>query len=164
MAISIPLNDYLADTHVDYDILKHKHTTNAIDTAYNSRISMASLAKAVVLQDTSGEYLMAVMPSQNKLQLKWICQQLHREFDLAPVQDLKDIFQDCDLGAIPAVGRAYKMQTVCDEQLLAPPCVYIEGGDHQALIKLKQDQFARLMKGVPHYSISMTSPPEHSVA
>ncbi|OMH32756.1 aminoacyl-tRNA deacylase [Motiliproteus sp. MSK22-1] len=164
MAISITLNDYLSNTHVDYDILKHKHTTNAFDTAYKSQISMANLAKAVVLQDADGEYLMAVLPSQNKLKLKWISRQLHRRFNLAPEQDLKSIFQDCDLGAIPAVGNAYKMKTICDEQLLESSCVYIEGGDHQALIKLKQDQFAQLMKDVPHHKISKPFIHEHRVA
>ena len=163
MAISITLSEYLAHTDVDYNILKHKHTTNSIDTAYKAQISMANLAKAVVLQDGGGEYLMAILPSQNRLKLKWLSREMHRQFDLAPETALKVIFQDCDPGAIPALGVAYQIPTVCDDQLLESPCVYIEGGDHEALIKLQKDQFARLMKGIPHLRISRISQQEHSV-
>ncbi len=157
MAISMTLSDYLASAHIDYDILKHKQTTNSIDTAYKAHISLSTLAKAVVLQDDQGAYLMAVVPSHNRIKLNWISKSLARRYSLASEKELKKLFRDCELGAIPAVGSAYSLDTICDEQLLEEPCVYIEGGDHQALIKLSGDEFARLMQDIPHDRISTMS-------
>ncbi len=154
MAIATSLSDYLAKSHINYDVVKHKHTSNSIDTAYNAHIPMAELAKAVVLQDEQGDYLMAVVPATHRLKLNWVSRQLKHRYSLASEQDLRNLFTDCDLGAIPAMGPAYHIRSIYDDQLLDEPCVYIEGGDHQALIKLEQEQFSRLMEGLPHERIS----------
>ncbi|MEH6628518.1 MAG: YbaK/EbsC family protein [Motiliproteus sp.] len=154
MAISNPLSDYLNTSHIDYDVLMHKHTTNAIDTAYSAQIPMQSLAKAVLLEDSSGNYLMAAVPCQNKLNLKRLKTKLSKKFNLASEAKLKQLFDDCEPGAIPALGQPYKIPTICDDSLLEQSCVYIEGGDHQALLKFSQDQFCRLLGDSPHDIIS----------
>ncbi|WP_207063064.1 aminoacyl-tRNA deacylase [Motiliproteus sp. SC1-56] len=158
MTMSMTLSEYLADHHADYNLLKHKHTTNAFDTAYTAHIPMEHLAKAVVLEDTDGHHLMAVVPSMRRLKLRRINRKLGRNFRLVSEVELKALFQDCDLGAIPAMGQAYEMDTICDEDLLNQPYVYIEAGDHEELIKLERAEFQRLMSGQLHDYISLDSP------
>ncbi len=154
MAISNPLSDYLSRSDIDYDVLKHKHTNNAIDTAYSAQIPMDRLAKAVLLEDNSGNYLVAVLPCQNRISLQQLNNKLSKDYNLAPEAELHRIFDDCEPGAIPAVGQPYKIPTICDDSLLDQPCVYIEGGDHQALLKFSHDQFCRLLGNSPHDVIS----------
>jgi Ala-tRNA(Pro) deacylase len=119
---------------------------------------MAHLAKAVVLKDETGHRLMAVVPSMNHLKLRWINKKMNHHYDLVGEMELKELFRDCELGAIPALGQAFQMETICDDQLLDEPVVYLEGGDHEALIKLRQDEFSALMASVHHDRISMNNP------
>ncbi|MCW8885516.1 MAG: YbaK/EbsC family protein [Motiliproteus sp.] len=154
MAISIPLTEYLRDTHIEYDVLKHKATTNAMDTAYSAHIPIDSLAKGVILKDHRGNYLMAAVPCHNRLNLSSLNQKRSSHYNLASESQIKQLFGDCELGAIPACGQPYELETICDDQLLNQPAVYIEAGDHCALLKFKQEQFKQLMANARHDLIS----------
>lgn len=158
MTMSTTLRNYLADQRADYSLLKHKHTTNTLDTAEKAHIPLANLAKAVVLKDQQGRHLMAVVPSMHRLRLRWLNRKLGRSFRLVGERELRTLFVDCDLGAIPAFGQAYAMETICEEQLLQQRHVYIEAGDHEELIKLEHDEFQRLMADQPHDRISIDFP------
>ena len=60
------------------------------------------------------------------------------------------LFYDCDLGAVPALGKAYEVETVVDDTLLRQPEIYFEGGDHEALVHLSGRDFRALMADLPH--------------
>ncbi len=158
MAMSMSLNQYLSRKQVDYDVLKHKHTTNSFDTAYTAHIPMAHLAKAVILRDENDRYMMAVVPSMNKVKLRWLNKKLNRRFQLVSERELRSLFEDCELGAIPALGDAFNLDMICDDQLLEEPYVYIEAGDHEELVKLDHEQFNQLMRETRHARISTSAP------
>jgi prolyl-tRNA editing enzyme YbaK/EbsC (Cys-tRNA(Pro) deacylase) len=50
-----------------YEKMKHSEAFTALDAAVASRISGREMAKAVVLHDGSGRYLMAVVPATCRL-------------------------------------------------------------------------------------------------
>jgi Ala-tRNA(Pro) deacylase len=60
------------------------------------------------------------------------------------------LFADCELGAIPPMGRAYGMETIVDDSLAEQPDVYFEAGDHVSLIHVNAMAFQRLMAGARH--------------
>jgi len=64
---------------------------------------------------------------------------------LAHEDGVREVFRDCDHGAIPPVGMAYGTQTWLDDSLLAHADVYFEAGDHQELVHMSTDQFMELM-------------------
>jgi Ala-tRNA(Pro) deacylase len=45
---------------------------------------------------------------------------------------------------------AWGVETVVDDDLDENAEVYIEGGDHETLIRMSGDQFSALMKGARH--------------
>ena len=69
-----------------------------------------------------------------------------RDLELVQEWELRGLFKDCEVGAIPAACPAYGMETYLDESLVAQPDVYLEGGDHEALIHMRIDQFLDLME------------------
>jgi Ala-tRNA(Pro) deacylase len=86
-----------------------------------------------------------VIPSSHHLLLAAICEQTGRKLVLADEDEIREVFKDCDVGAIPPVAMAYGMHTYLDDILLKQPDIYFEAGDHQELVHMNIDQFADLM-------------------
>ena len=153
MAIALTLQDYLTKSGIEYELIAHKPTTTTMATAEVSHIPGDQVAKSVVLEDDQG-YVMVVLPTTHYVELDVISRQLQRDLDLAPEDELADLFPDCDLGAIPPVGEAYGVQVLMDESLGFCPDVYFESGDHRHLIHMKGKEFRQLLHDAPHGQFS----------
>ena len=75
MAIAITLKSYLDSHHIQYDTVEHVHTESAIDSAKSAHVPPHQMAKAVVLEDDAG-YIVSVLPSNNRLNLGWVNEEL----------------------------------------------------------------------------------------
>jgi len=153
MAIAITLKSFLEDHHVEYDMVKHVHSSTALESAHAAHVPSHQVAKAVVLEDEKG-YIVSVMPSTNRLDLEWVNETLGRKLVMADEDELPHLFQDCDLGAVPALSNAYGLEVIWDEQLTNASEIYIEAGDHENLIHMHGDEFCKLMEDLPHAIIS----------
>ena len=153
MAIAITLKSFLEDHHVEYDMVKHIHSSTALESAHSAHVPSHQVAKAVVLEDESG-YIVSVLPSTNRLDLEWVNESLGRKLEMAPENELRDLFDDCEFGAVPALSNAYGLDVIWDEQLTTASEIYIEAGDHENLIHMHGDDFFKLMEDVPHSIIS----------
>ena len=153
MAIATTLKSFLEDHHVEYDMVKHQHSSTALESAHAAHVPSHQVAKAVVLEDANG-YIVSVMPSTNRLDLEWVNETLGRNLEMADEDELPNLFQDCDLGAVPALSNAYGLDVIWDEQLTNASEIYIEAGDHENLIHLHGDEFCKLMEDLPHAIIS----------
>jgi len=153
MAIAITLKSYLDSHDVEYDTVEHPHTESAVDSAKSAHVPAHQMAKAVVLEDNEG-YIVSVLPSNNRLNLGWVNEELQRELKLATEPELKELFKDCETGAVPALSNAYGLQVIWDDQLKYASDIYIEAGDHEHLIHLKGRDFKQLMDKLPHSVIS----------
>ncbi len=149
MTMAATVKRYLDDHHIAYDLTTHLRTGSSLRTATVASISPHRLAKAVVLED-GDEYLMAVLPADRRVQLGTLRTQLGRNVGLATERDVAARFPDCALGAVPPLGPAYGMQTIVDDELDREPEVYLEAGDHEALMRLSHDDFHRLMQPALH--------------
>lgn len=149
MAMALTLWEYLKEHDIDYDVRAHPHSGGSMETAAAAHVPGDQLAKSVVLEDEDG-YVMAVLPSTCRLQLGMLHKQLHRTLGLATEAELEGLFKDCEIGAIPPIGRAYGMETIWDESLADCEDVYFEAGDHTGLVHLSGTEFRKLMEGLPH--------------
>lgn len=156
MAIAITLQEYLSDMDVDYDILKHAHTEVSTQTARIAHIPGEQLAKSVVLEDENGRYLLAVIPSNRHVSLGKLHQQYKIRMGLATEAELEEIFDDCELGAVPPVGDPYGIDVIMDNSLEQCSDVYFEAGDHVNLVHLSGESFQRLMNKARHGSFTKT--------
>lgn len=144
MAIAITLKEYLRSHHADFKVTAHHHTGCSIDTAAAAHVPGDLLAKSVLLKDDLG-YVMAVLPSTCHVAFNTLNQRMGRHLQLAREWELEELFEDCEPGAIPAIGPAYGLKTVIDERLTAHQEVYFEAGSHEDLIHMQTDQFLSLM-------------------
>ncbi len=153
MAIAMTLERYLSDHGVDYDVLTHKPTQSSMETAQESHISGACLAKGVVLKTEDG-YLLAVLPASRQISIRDLREGLDQRIGLASEEEVEELFSDCELGAVPAIGAAYGLDTIIDDSLDDLHDVYLEGGDHMTLVHLEFGEFMKAMGDAPHARIS----------
>ncbi len=153
MMMAPNLQDFLAEQQVAYDVIAHTHTGSSMETAEAAHVPGDRVAKGVLLEDERG-YLLAVVPSTHHVEVGVLGRQLHRSLRLATEPELKALFGDCELGAVPPVGEPYGLTSVVEDELSAQPEVYFEAGDHEHLIRLTQAEFTRLMSSatMTHFS------------
>ncbi len=153
MAIATTLKSFLEEHHIEYDMVKHIHSGTALESAHSAHVPSYQMAKAVVLEDAGG-YIVSVLPSNNRLDLEWVNETLGRKLEMAHEDELLNLFQDCEVGAVPALSNAYGLDVIWDDQLTSASEIYIEAGDHENLIHMQGDSFRKLMEDLPHSIIS----------
>jgi Ala-tRNA(Pro) deacylase len=153
MVIAKTLTNYLDERRVRYSLREHAHSATAVESAHAARLPPHQIAKAVVLCDDKG-YVLSVVPASHSLELDWVNRALGRDLELACEKEFRNLFADCEPGAVPALGEAYGIQVIWDDELAYTADVYIEAGDHEHLIWLERHEFNKLMASLPHSIIS----------
>ena len=69
MSIAPQLRQFLDQSKVEYDIIEHRPTKSAMETARSCDIPAERLAKAVLLDTDDEDHLLAVLPSDRRLEL-----------------------------------------------------------------------------------------------
>ncbi len=105
-----------------------------------------------------GGYVLAVLPASRHLHLTDLRDQLGDNVQMAKEFEIDGLFPDCAHGAIPAVGQCYGLSLLVDDSIEAAPDVYMEGGDHETLIRMSHSQFADLMAQAQHGRFSAQMP------
>lgn len=153
MAVAYTVIDYLQKNGIAYSVVAHSHTYSSKQTANTAHVPAERLAKAVVLTDPKG-YLMVVVPSNRYVEVRTLSKKLGRELALAEEVRIAPVFTDCELGAIPPIGPAYGMETVVDDSLVGQPEIYFEAGDHEELVRVRGEEFLRLLREAQHGQFS----------
>jgi len=146
MTIAANLAKFLEHRHIDFQMISHRPTGSSLQSARAAHVPPSQLAKAVLLDD--GEHLLlTVVPASCHVQLGDLRKQLGRPVRMAEEHQIAEIFDDCAPGAIPAVGPAYGLETILDEQLVEQPQVYFEAGDHEHLLRMEGGDFVAMLRG-----------------
>ncbi len=153
MAIAMKLKDYLEHEHIPYSVVTHPYSATSMQAAEEAHIPGDKLAKAVLLHDNGG-YVVAVVPATHKVKLGKLRNLYGRYFALASEDEIHQVFDDCSIGALPPVGKAYAAEVIVDDALDRNEDIYFEAGDHTSLVHVSRDDFHALMRGAPHDSIS----------
>ena len=144
MTTSKSITDFLAQAGADYSIVGHPHSESSDTTAEAAHISGEKLAKGILLKDNRG-YVLAVIPASHAMETGTLGQKIQRPLVMASETEIARVFADCEVGAIPVLGKAYGLTTVVDHALCSLDEIYFEAGDHEALIKIAGEDFQRFM-------------------
>lgn len=149
MAIPQTVNTFLEDLNVDFEIINHPASYSSKETARRAHIDEDHIAKAVIVKDKEG-YAMVVLPANENIKMHTLQKEMNRDFRLATETEIKKLLNDCETGAIPAIGQAYGLETYLDEQLTSLANIYFEAGDHENLVHINGDEFHQIFRGVRH--------------
>lgn len=153
MGIAASVRDYLDEAGVQYELVHHAYTPNSRRAAHAAAVNPDQLAKPVLLKDERG-FVMAIVPASRRVELPALSQRLGRKLNVSTERDVRDVFTDCQRGAVPALGQPYGVDVVWDDCLASCADVYFEAGDHTDLVHMSGKEFTFLMGRKPHGSIS----------
>ena len=156
MTIAANLKTYLEGRSVPYETLSHPHTQSSVDSADTAHVPRGQLAKAVIVKESDSGYLMVVVPSDVHVHLGRLHQLLGHEVGLATEEELVRLFPDCETGAIPPLGAAYRLRTLVDSSLMDQPDIFFESGDHRNLVKVSGEGFASLLDDAERVQVGTT--------
>ena len=140
------LLEFLDKNAVPYTLIKHAEAFTAQEIAETAHVSGKELAKTVMVK-LDGEMAMAVLPAENQVNFNLLREAAGAEtVSLALEKDFKELFPDCDLGAMPPFGNLYGMRVFVAGSLTKCERIAFNAGSHTELIKMMCADFARLVK------------------
>jgi Ala-tRNA(Pro) deacylase len=140
------LTEYLDSQNVQYSVIEHPSAYTAQEIAASASIPGQQMAKTVMIK-IDGKMAMAVLPAPERVNFAALIAFTGAErVELASEQDFKDMFPDCELGAMPPFGNLYGMPIYAAESLAEEVDIAFCGGTHTELVRMSFNDFERLAK------------------
>jgi len=140
------LKEFLDSHSIKYVTISHSRAFTAQETATSAHIPGKELAKTVMVK-MNGTMAMAVLPASYKI-----------DFDLlkkvagvgmvvlASEREFKDMFPECEVGAMPPFGNLYGMDVFVEKSLTEDKEIAFNAGSHRELVKMLYKDFEKLVR------------------
>lgn len=139
------LKDFLDKNKTKYVSIKHSPTYTAQEIAASAHIPGKELAKTVMVK-LDGKLAMAVLPASFRVDLNRLKDAAGVSVvEIANEQDFKNLFPECELGAMPPFGNLYDMDVYVAQSLAEDEEIAFNAGSHTELIKLAYKDFEKLV-------------------
>jgi len=140
------LKEYLDRYHIKYVTISHSPVYTAQEIAASAHIPGKELAKTVMVK-IDGRMAMAVLPASYKVDFDLLKKAAGASsVGLASEEEFKDIFPDCEIGAMPPFGNLYGMDVFVASSLAEDGEIAFNAGSHSELIRLAYKDFERSAK------------------
>ena len=136
----------LKQEHIEYVTIPHSTAFTAQEAAASAHVPGIEFAKTVIVK-IDGKLAMVVLPRLYKINLGLLKQETEaHQVELASEEDFKDLFPECETGAMPPFGNLYGMDVYVEESLLEDSEITFNAGSHSELIQLSYYDFERLVQ------------------
>jgi len=140
------LKDFLDSNNIKYLTISHSAAYTAQQIAATAHIPGKELAKTVMVK-IDGKMSMAVLPASCKVDFNLLKKTAGaKKVELASEEEFKDMFPECEVGAMPPFGNLYGMEVFVEKNLAEDKEIAFNAGSHTELIKLTYSDFERLVK------------------
>lgn len=139
------LKKFLDDHSIKYITIQHSPAYTAQNIAELAHIPGKDMAKTVIVK-LDDKYAMAVLPASSKVDLDYLKRGVHAdEVGIATESEFKDMFPDCEVGAMPPFGNLYDMDVYVAEKLTDDEEIAFNAGSHTELVKMSYKDYADLV-------------------
>ena len=139
------LKEFLDSNNVKYVTISHSPAYTAQAIAASAHVSGKELAKTVMIK-VGGKMAMAVLPASYQVDFDLMKEAVgSKEIELATEAEFKDLFPECEVGAMPPFGNLYDMPVYSAAKLAEDDEIAFNAGSHTELIKLGYKDFERLV-------------------
>jgi Ala-tRNA(Pro) deacylase len=140
------LKEYLDSQGIKYVSIIHSPAYTAQEVAASAHIRGKAMAKTVMVK-VDGKMAMVVLPASVKVNFALLKEVTGAHaVELASEQEFKDLFPECEPGAMPPFGNLYGMEVFVAEPLTHDVEIAFNAGSHTELIKLAYTDFENLVR------------------
>lgn len=138
------IQEFLSRQQVPFQRMVHQPAPSSSRRANSVRTTGRQVAKSVLLRNADGQFLMAVLPADKKIDWSRLEHTTGKTgWNLATEQQAGSIFEDCETGAWPPFGALYGIHTVVDDSFSPGSHILIEGNHRHEDFKLSFDDYLR---------------------
>ncbi len=149
MALSERLGRCLDEEKVDYQLLPHREAFTAQDVAQASHVPGRELAKALVVREGIGHYLMLVLPAPCRVDLAALKTATgKRKLSLASEAEFRSLFPDCETGSMPPFGNLYGLPVYVDACFPRAEALFFQAGNHHEIVRMAYQEYERLTRPI----------------
>ncbi len=140
------LTEFLDNQRIKYVKITHSPAYTAQEVAAAAHVRGKELAKTIMVF-IDGQMAMAVLPAQCIIDFDRFRKTIRaKTIELAAEAEFKDMFPDCEVGAMPPFGNLYGLEVFADESLKEDKKIAFNACSHSELIRLAYADFERLVK------------------
>jgi Ala-tRNA(Pro) deacylase len=142
------IHEFLREAHVPYTMVPHRAAFTAQDEAAAAHVPGRDWAKVVVCF-IDGDPVEAVVPATSIVNLDRLLDLAGgKAIHLADEADLRRLFPDCEVGAMPPFGPLYGQTVFVDAVLASEPEIVFNAGTHQDAIAMRWNDFVKMVNPV----------------
>lgn len=139
------IEEYLNQQGVRYEVFHHAPAYTAQRIAQAEHIPGKMQVKAVILR-SGDQFYMAVLPAIAQLDIVAFNKVVGKPCKLATEAEFKDLFPDCEVGAMPPLGSFYMLPIYADDMLEEDDEIVIQAGTHTESVKMTWDDYLHLQR------------------
>ena len=140
------LKKFLDDNKVKYVRISHSPAYTAQEIAASAHVPGRDMAKVVMVK-LDGRMAMVVLPASRHVEFPLLRAATGaREAELASEGEFRDLFPECELGAMPPFGNLYDMAVYVTASLMTEEEIAFNAGSHTELIRMPTEEFNRLVR------------------
>lgn len=142
------LKKMLDQHNIKYLSINHSPAYTARETAASTFVPRREFAKNIIV-DMDGEKVMAVVPSSRHIDIEAL-RNLARanKARLATEDEFKELFPDCEVGAMPPFGSLYDTRVFVDEMVTEVDDLCFNAGSHEQILRMACGDYLKLEQPV----------------
>ena len=142
------LKQMLDEHNIKYISINHSPAYTARETAASTFVPRREFAKTIIV-DMDGEKVMAVLPASRHVDLEALGKLARvNEARLASEDEFRELFPDCELGAMPPFGSLYQMRVFIDEMVTEVDDLCFNAGSHEQILRMDCSDYMSLEQPV----------------
>jgi len=140
------IKEFLDNHGVKYVSIRHSPAYTAAEVAASSHVAGRDFAKSIVVRTDAG-FALVVLPASRRLVLADLRELLQAPaLRLATEAEFRDLFPDCEVGAMPPFGNLYHLPVYVAASLAEEPELAFNAGTHTEVIKMDYEDFDELVR------------------
>ncbi len=138
------LREYLDSHNVKYVVIHHSPAFTAQEVAATAHVPGKEMIKTVMVK-VDDRMTMVALPASANLDFNKLRDSLKaRHVELANEREFRDLFPECEVGAMPPFGPLYEVEMVLSNKLAEDEFVAFNAGSHREVIKMAFKDYQQL--------------------
>lgn len=139
------LKRFLDVNNIKYVVISHSPAYTAQETAESAHVSGKEMAKTIIVK-IGEQTAMVVLPASARINFEFLQDLTGTEkVRLASEQEFRNLFPDCETGAMPPFGNLYSLDVYMARELAEDEEIVFNAGNHRELIRMRYRDFYRLV-------------------
>lgn len=142
------LRAFLDDHDIRYVSIGHSPAFTAQELAARVHVPGRAFLKSVMIR-ADGKHYQVVLTANQRLDLDRVREFLGVEdLRLESEDEFRNVFPDCELGAMPPFGNLYGIPVIAERALWDDDVVAFNAGNHRYVVQMDFDDYVRLARPI----------------